>query len=368
MNPCTFIAIADVHLQAKLFNLPELEQDLRDTFLKACDLAIEKKVTYLLVVGDLYDHNKPTPDVVRFVSDQVKRLKQHNVEMLGIAGDHDKVLNGETWVSISNIWGIESDKRFAGHNYVDNPDLLFEHLRHKKNKEQVEWIFLHGQDPILFPFVEAKKRLDFKEFPLLELYPNLKGVVLGDIHTPYERYIEKDGRKVFIGYCGSLGYVKSDEVGTKQGLLYFDGKKLSRLPFPMERDFVRLHLTKNKIEPVDFYYSKYKDYKGKKPVFIVEYDRASADKLDTVKPLYEVGLVKLSRKVINEETGKEETINIRSELSSVERIGAVLRTIFPDETLYDVTFDLLTGDDPKTTLDEFKRTILDEKEKSGTQG
>lgn len=357
MNPYSFIAIADIHLLSKLFNLPELEQDLKDTFTRACDVAIEKKVNYILIVGDLYDHNKPTPDIVRFVSDHVRRLKKEGVEVLGIAGDHDKVLNGETWVAISNIWGIEADKRFAGHNYVDSPEVLFEYLRKKKNKETVEWIFLHGQDPLLFPFVESKKRLDFKEFPLLELYPNLKGVILGDIHTPLERYIEQADRKVYVGYCGSLGVVKSDEIGTKQGLLYYNGKALTRIPFEMERDFVKIKLNSERIEPVDFYVAKYKEHKGKKPLFVVEYDRETVDKLENIKPLYEIGFVKTSRK-FKAEDGKEENINIRSELSSVERISSVLRTMCPDDSMYNVMYDIVTGDDPKASLDAFKESTL----------
>src|SRR4051812_34108677 len=103
MTGVPFIAVADIHLEHKLYNMVELEQDIRDDFVRVCSTAISKEVSYLVVVGDLYNNNQPRPDTIAFVRGQVDRLKEHGIEVVGIAGDHDKPINGETWCNVSGV-------------------------------------------------------------------------------------------------------------------------------------------------------------------------------------------------------------------------------------------------------------------------
>ena len=361
MENLSFIAIADIHLGNKLFNFPELERDLKDLFVKACTLAIDKKVKYLVIVGDLYDHNKPTPDIISFVRNQVFRLEDYGIKVVGIAGDHDKVLNGETWVAISGIRPVDLEKRFAGCNYSDNPEVVLNYLRHKSDKELVEWIFLHGQVPSLFPYTEDKKKIDLIACPILKLYPKLKGLVLGDIHKPLEDKLVDGDRIAYMGYCGSLGNVKSDETDYKAGLLFFNGKELSRLPFEQERDIVKITLDvdDSKNNQIQFYYSKYKNYKGKKPLFIVEYNQLTKKRLESIKCLYEIGLVHSIRKSVNYVNGSvENKAIVRSELSNSARISAALKDMSLAGEVHTLAEALLTSDEIKTTLDNFKKLKL----------
>lgn len=360
-KPYSFIAIADIHLGWKLYNQPELEQDTRDLFVKVCDAAIEHKVTYLIIVGDLYDTNKPTPDLISFAKSQIDRLRSQGIQVLGIAGDHDKELNGETWVSITGIERLDRVPYFAAHNYDDNPDVVMNYFRRKPFKEEVHWLFAHGQEPALFPFTSEKKRLDFGNFPIFELYPNLKGIILGDLHKPYEGMLREMDKEIFIGYCGSLAHIKSDEIGTKLGPLYFNGEKLERLPILPDRDFIKIQFTANTIETVEpfVYYEKYKNHKGKRPIFLIEYDASTRDKLAQFNQLYEVGMVKSSQKKKETEKGQEEiNVNIRSELNSKDRIATVLQELCPEKDVFNLVHSILNTDDPKIVLDEFKTTKL----------
>ncbi len=364
----TFIAISDVHLGWKLFNLPELAQDLKDNLVQAFDIALKKRVDYVFIVGDLYDNNRPAPDLINFVAEQVARLKANGILVAGIAGDHDKPINESTWVKLSGIVPINQiGHEFVGYDYCDNSQDNIDKLSVLDTKEHTEWIFLHGQVPELFGFTEDKKKLDIKSLDLINTYPSLKGVILGDIHSPIEGLITDPSMKrkdeSWIGYCGSLGIVRTDEIGTKEGLLYFDGEKLTRLPFKLDREFIRFNIG-DSIRPINWvekYKRFFQDYEGKKPLFIIEYDRDSKDLLVEAAPLYEIGIVKTSivRKSNNDK--KEETINIRSELKTNNRIEATLKESAQEQEVYDLILEMLNTEDPKSVLDKFKKELLDTK-------
>ena len=363
----TFLAIADVHLGFKLFNLPELAQDLKDNFVRAIDKALELKVDYLFVVGDLYDTNKPSPDLIKFVSDQVKRLGANGCLVAGIAGDHDKPINNSAWIHLSNMMPVNSigDKRFVGYDYSDNSAENVEKLAQLTYKDKVEWIFLHGQVPGLFNFCAEKKMLDLKRLDLINTYSKLKGVILGDIHAPTESTIH-DPRMLrnplpYIGYCSSLGVVKTDEFGNKAGILYYNGNELTRVPFDPDRRFIKFDLG-DSVEPINWvqkFERFFRDYKGKKPVFLIEYNNNSKHLLPLIAPLYEVGIVKTSiSKRVSKESNEEETINIRSELKTNNRTAMVLKELLPEKDVYDLTYQLINQEDPTVVLDAYKKTVL----------
>lgn len=365
-----FLAIADVHLGLKLFNLPELEQDMRDNFSRLVDLAIDLKVDYIFVAGDLYEHNRPAPDLIKFVRQQSDKLNANGIIIAGIAGDHDKPINNASWIQLSGIVPIQQiGNQFVGLDYCDHSPLLIPKLAEINYKDEVEWIFLHGHVPELFKFSEEKKLLDLKQLNLIQTYPNLKGVILGDIHVPTDSKIhDPTGTKAqlpYIGYCGSLGITKTDEIGQKTGVLYFDGSTLKRHPFKLDRKFVRLYLG-DSLEPINWinkFAAFFKSHEGKKPVIIVEYDKTCEERLPLIGPLYEVGIVKklsIKRKSMDDgKTEEKQVINLRSELKTNDRIEAVLKELLPEKEAFDFTHKLLNNlDDPTLVLDELKEKYL----------
>jgi DNA repair exonuclease SbcCD nuclease subunit len=357
-----FISIADLHLSWKLYNIPELEQDLKDIFSRIVNIAIERKVNCLVVVGDLFDDNEPTPDLVIFVKKEIQRLWDDGVNIYGIAGDHDKSINGENWLKVCGIDPVDKIPEFAGIDFCE-PKLVKEYLVNKPNKELVNWIFLHGQIPSWFPYIDEKKRLDFSTFPIFDLYPNLKGIILGDIHEPKTGTISDHGKEAFLGYCGSPGIIKSDEINKKAGLIYCQNNTLQpRIPFPLDRDFIKIDFTGSNSEIFNVYLflQKYKDHKGKKPIFRVEYDKDSQNKLDKLKPLWQIGIVESTQVKSLDKDKPKESINIRAELSTDERMSQVLLESCPDKDIYDLLYELLTTAEQKAVLDKFKDKKLNE--------
>jgi hypothetical protein len=349
-----FIVFSDQHLGSKLYNSPELENDNRKLFSKVIDLCIELAPDYLISVGDLFDNNKPSSELISFVSDELKRLQSNSsTKAVALAGDHSKPMDGATWERICGFAPIASVPSFVGFDYSDNP----EHIN------SVEFIFMHQQLPELWPFCEDKKKISLKELDFSNHCDSLKAIFLGDIHIRYHMtYVDPVcSREVFAGYCGSLGVTASNET-SKPGLYYWVDGKLNLIEYTLPRKFVTLDITAENINTYSksFYTEQYQKEK-EKPVFICKYTSEVSQELDKLNFLYDLGIVKFSRARANDQQ-QEEFINIRSELKTDERIAEVLKTLTSDKEnsklLYDTVYSLITSTEPAKILDNLKETML----------
>jgi hypothetical protein len=360
----TFIASADIHLGHKLYNIPDLEDDLRDNFVRLCDLAISKKVQYLIIVGDLFDDNVPKPSTISLVSQQVSRLAEHGVTPIGIAGDHDKPIQGDSWCSVSGICPITIDNSFAGFDYYDYSSGI-QHVMEKlvdgRKPEKIQWIFLHCQFPQLFQFAEDKKKIDFGQVEVFDTFPNLQGIIAGDIHDASEGELTEKGKTAYIGYTGSLGVCDISEAARDHSVIYCDGTTLRRIPFVQRRSFIKINFRGDAYKNVhmDMLVNQYKDAQFR-PLFHITYDSDSEKFLNKIKPLYSAGFVRTSQTIKSMKTGVEEVVvNVRSEMKTEEKIETALKACCEgDQEVYDLLSNTLTSEDPKVALDAFRERAL----------
>nr|WP_321404542.1 DNA repair exonuclease [uncultured Desulfobacter sp.] len=92
-----FIHAADIHLDSPLRGLSRYESAPVDAIRDACrrafqnlvDLAIEEKVAFVLLAGDLYDGDWKDYSTGIFLSRQMGRLNQHSIQVFCVAGNHD---------------------------------------------------------------------------------------------------------------------------------------------------------------------------------------------------------------------------------------------------------------------------------------
>lgn len=358
-----FIAFSDQHLESKLYNIPELEQDNRDLFKMVIDLALEHEVDYLVSVGDLFDNNKPSSDTVKFVTEQLARLTG-KVTPVAIAGDHSKPINGATWETVCGFKTVNSVPEFVGVDYSDNPADVIELINHELNKKDtntVTCVFMHQQVPELWPFCEEKKKISFNDLDLSNQCGSIRGFFLGDIHIRRQARFHNPGcqKELFMGYCGSLGVTAANET-TKEGLYFFDGEKLKTIKYDLPRQYITIDVTTDNLEKVikDSTYATYK-LGPKRPVFLVKLHDC-VDIGNSLNSLYDIGFVKIT-KVKKDKEGNEEMINIRSELKTTERFSVVLRDLTHNlensENVFNLAYRLLTEGDPKFVLDQFKESI-----------
>ena len=92
-----FIHAADVHLDSPLRGLSRYESAPADSIRDACrrafenlvDLAIDEKVSFVLLAGDLYDGDWKDYSTAIFLSRQMGRLGRHDIPVFTVAGNHD---------------------------------------------------------------------------------------------------------------------------------------------------------------------------------------------------------------------------------------------------------------------------------------
>jgi DNA repair protein SbcD/Mre11 len=92
-----FIHAADVHLDSPLRGLSRYESAPAESLREACrrafenlvDLAIDEKVSFLLLAGDLYDGDWKDYSTGIFLSRQMGRLGRNDIPVFTVAGNHD---------------------------------------------------------------------------------------------------------------------------------------------------------------------------------------------------------------------------------------------------------------------------------------
>jgi len=117
-----FIHAADIHLDSPLRGLSRYESAPVDSIRNACrrafknlvDLALEKKVSFVLLAGDLYDGDWKDYSTGIFLSQQMGRLGQHDILVFAVAGNHDaanrmtKALNSPANMTILSSRKVET--------------------------------------------------------------------------------------------------------------------------------------------------------------------------------------------------------------------------------------------------------------------
>jgi DNA repair exonuclease SbcCD nuclease subunit len=358
----SFLAFADLHLGLTPFNKPELAQDLKTTFTDICSLAISLKVDYLINCGDEFDTNKPTPELISFVKDGVRLLKNNGVTPIGLAGDHSKPINGKCWLRDASeflAFSEDATPNLFGLDYSDVKDYIPDGLKACAYASKVEWLFFHGQFLSIFPFCEEKKKIDFSTFPVFEVFPKLKGIILGDIHKPLQGTLKNCTKEIPVMYCGSPGVINSGEIGDAKSVIHFDGKTLKRIPLTLKRGYHIVDLTSLdfKEHEIGYLYSRYEKAKGAMPVVVVKYNRSTQDKLKLLTSLYRVAHVRLAQVSANVKHAKVEC-SIRSEINNTDRVYEALKLSCEQPDIVDLLYSLINTEDSKLVLDKFVKAQL----------
>jgi len=117
-----FIHAADIHLDSPLRGLSRYESTPVESIRDACrrafenlvDIAINEKVAFVLLAGDLYDGDWKDYSTGIFLSQQMGRLGQQNISVFAVAGNHDaanrmtKALDSPTNMTILSSRKVET--------------------------------------------------------------------------------------------------------------------------------------------------------------------------------------------------------------------------------------------------------------------
>ena len=93
-----FAHISDVHLGGWK---QKPMQDLNfQSFQKAVQTCIEKKLDFVLIVGDLFDTAYPSIEILKETFAEFKKLKEAKIPCFLIAGSHDYSVSGKTFLDV----------------------------------------------------------------------------------------------------------------------------------------------------------------------------------------------------------------------------------------------------------------------------
>lgn len=102
-----FLHMADVHLGKYAYTNSARYQDLFDAFASAVQYGIQQEIDVLLVAGDLFDIRNVNSQILFQTIRILERLKQKNIPVLAIEGNHDRALlkDGESWLAFLDNLG-----------------------------------------------------------------------------------------------------------------------------------------------------------------------------------------------------------------------------------------------------------------------
>lgn len=112
----SFIHIADIHLGRPFSDLPILTEKMQTcnqacekAFNKIIDIAIEKKVKFVLIAGDSFDNNEHDLHTKLSFIKSLERLADNNIKSFVVCGNHDPV---ELYKKYSSYFKF--DKKYEG--------------------------------------------------------------------------------------------------------------------------------------------------------------------------------------------------------------------------------------------------------------
>ncbi|MDP2750055.1 MAG: DNA repair exonuclease [Nanoarchaeota archaeon] len=99
-----FAHIADCHIGA--WRDPKLKDINAEAFEKAIDLAVQKKVDFIILAGDLFNTSLPGIDGLKIAVIKLKQLRDLEIKVYAIAGSHDYSPSGKTMIDVLDQAGL----------------------------------------------------------------------------------------------------------------------------------------------------------------------------------------------------------------------------------------------------------------------
>ena len=189
------LAISDIHL-----NQSRRLDDVSSALDRVVDLATEREVDKIFVLGDFFTSRRPTSRELAIFEKWIQKLRERYFEVYLLRGNHDESPDGVH--SYHSIEAFDLNKICV----LENPSII-------------DNIFL-GHILLLGAKLgkggwENNTGLTAKQ--LIEKYPRCRGYILGDVHAPQELH-----ENPLVAYCGSIEKVDFSERDDQKRAIYME--------------------------------------------------------------------------------------------------------------------------------------------------
>ena len=247
-----FAHLADTHLGYRQFGLFEREKDFYEVFEKIIDRIIEEKVDFVIHSGDLFDNARPSPLALFTFQKGLIKLKNANIPVYAIAGNHDSVLRkgsippqvlfkkfGLKVISPINTNYMYDDVFIGGLPFY--PSSQYKNLKNKLSELSKKAANHEKSILVLHQGIDKYFNLQY-ELEIGDIPDNFTYYAMGHLHN----YIHDDFGNGKLVYPGSSEVWKTTELGDyrKNGkgfvIVDLDGKKpvVNRIAITLPREFI----------------------------------------------------------------------------------------------------------------------------------
>ena len=247
-----FAHLADTHLGYRQFGLYEREKDFYEVFEKITDKIIEEKVDFVIHSGDLFDNSRPSPLALLTFQKCLIKLKNANIPVYAIAGNHDSVLRkgaippqvlfkkfGLKVISPINTNYMYEDVFIAGLPYYSSSQ--YKNLKNKLSDLSKKATNHEKSILVLHQGIDKYFNLQY-ELEIGDVPDNFTYYAMGHLHN----FINDDFGEGKLVYPGSSEVWKTSELEDyrKNGkgfvIVDLDGKKpsIDRIKIDIPREFI----------------------------------------------------------------------------------------------------------------------------------
>ena len=247
-----FAHLADTHLGYRQFGLYERQKDFYEVFEKISDRIIEEKVDFVIHSGDLFDNSRPSPIALLTFQKGLIKLKNANIPVYAIAGNHDSVLRknsippqvlfkkfGLKVISPINTNYMYHDVFIAGLPFYSSSQ--YKNLKNKLSELSKKAARHEKSILVLHQGIDKYFNLQY-ELEIGDIPDNFTYYAMGHLHN----YINDDFGEGKLVYPGSSEVWKTTELGdyrkNGKGFVIVDlgGKKPSveRINIDLPREFI----------------------------------------------------------------------------------------------------------------------------------
>ena len=283
--------ISDTHLGKRQYGQEFREQDIYEVFNQLIDIAIKEHVDAIIHTGDLFDVNDPPNRAEYEAVKALKRLKEHNIPFIVIAGDHDTPKRSSSLYpqrlleELDLIKFLYSDSKSNNINTIRYTlgDIYIYGISHMPNlakeklKERLSTLKPEGKKSILMLHQGLKEILPYEgawQIGIGDLPKGFSYYAVGHFHTRVTMHL--DGGRI-LEIAGSPDIMREEEIegyekhGKGATLIDFskEAPEIQTINIEIRKQLVEEINTTKLDEEIKRVSNKLKQYAEKKPILHV---------------------------------------------------------------------------------------------------